>query len=149
MRACDLFDQYRDGELGDSKRADFDAHLASCEECRMRMALLDNLVLAIKQDITQTPDLADIIARKAFQKPSSWDALVASWFKPRFAMVAACLVIALFSCLWFLPGNRSIASYTEYEILLNQAEASNLAGNLLVKNDNELVLQFVQEENIQ
>lgn len=149
MHTCDLFDKYRDEELEDSERNVFASHLASCEECRMRMSLLNNLVYVLKQDVMQAPDLADRIARKAFQKASSWDALVASWFKPRFAMAAAGLVLVLFSFMWLLPGNQAIASYTEYEILLNQAEASNLAGNLLVKNDNELVLQFVQGGNIQ
>jgi hypothetical protein len=146
MRACDLFDKYRDGELGDSERNAFASHLVTCEGCRTRMALLDNLVSVLRQEVIQTSDLAERIARKAFQKASSWDALVASWFQPKFAMAAAGLVLTLFSFLWLLPANRSIASYTEYEILLNQADASNLAGNLLVKNDNELVLQFMQGE---
>jgi anti-sigma factor RsiW len=149
MCTCDLFDKYRDGELEDSARNAFASHLAACEECRMRAALLDNLVSVLRQDVVQTFDLADRIARKAFQKTTSWDALVASWFRPKFAMAAVGLALALFSCLWFLPGNQSTASYTEYEILLNQADASNLAGNLLANNDNELALQFMQGGNIQ
>jgi hypothetical protein len=149
MNTCDLFDKYRDQELEDSARNAFASHLTTCAECRMRMALLDNLVSVLRQDVIQTTDLANRIARKAFQKASSWDALVASWFKPRFAMAAAGLALVLVCCLWFLPTNRSMASYTEYEILLNQADASNLAGNLLVNNDNELVLQLMQGGNIQ
>ena len=149
MHTCDLFDKYRDGELEDSVRNAFASHLTTCEECRMRMALLNNLVSVLKQDPIQISDLADRIAQKAFQKASSWDALVASWFRPKFAMAAVGLILALFSFLWFVPENQSRASYTEYEILLNQADASNLAGKLLVKNDNELALQFMQEGNIQ
>jgi AICAR transformylase/IMP cyclohydrolase PurH len=113
------------------------------------MALLNNLVSVLRQDSIQTSDLSDLIAKKAFQKTSSWDALVASWFRPKFAMAAVGLILALFSFLWFVPESQSRASYTEYEILLNQADASNLAGKLLVNNDNELVLQFMQGGNIQ
>jgi anti-sigma factor RsiW len=149
MRACDLFDKYRDGELEDSARNAFTSHLATCEECRMRMALLNNLVSVLRLDSIQTSDISDRIAQKAFQKASSWDALVASLFKPRFAVAAAGLILALFSFLWFVPENQSRVSYTEYEILLNQADASNLAGKLLIKNDNELVLQFMQGGDIQ
>jgi hypothetical protein len=149
MRACDLFDKYRDGELEDSARNAFTSHLATCEECQMRMALLNNLVFLLRQDSIQTSDISDLIAQKAFQKASSWDALVASWFRPKFAVAAVGLVLVLFSFLLFVPENQSRVSYTEYEVLLNQADASNLAGKLLVKNDNELVLQFMQGGNIQ
>jgi anti-sigma factor RsiW len=149
MRICDLLDKYRDGELDDSARNMFASHLAACEECRMRMALLDNLVSILRQETIQTTDLADRIARKAFEKGTSWDVLVLSWFRPRFAMAAVGLVLALCSCLWLLPTNQSMAAYTEYEILLNQADSSDLAGKLLVKNDSELVLQFLQGGNIQ
>jgi anti-sigma factor RsiW len=146
---CELFDKYRDGELEDSLRNAFTSHLATCEECRMRMVLLNNLVSVLRQDSIQTLDLSDRIAQKAFQKASTWDALVASWFRPRFAVAAVGLVLALFSFIWFVPESQSRAAYTEYEILLNQADASNLAGKLLVQNDNELVLQLMQGGNIQ
>jgi hypothetical protein len=149
MRLCDWLDKYRDDELDDSARNIFASHLAECEDCRMRISLLDNLVSVLKQETVPMSDLADRIARRAFQKATPWDVLVASWFRPKFAMAAVCVVLALFSCLWFLPENNSIASYTEYEILLNQADASDLAGKLLVNNDNELVLQCLQGGNVQ
>jgi hypothetical protein len=149
MRICDLSDKYRDGELDDSAKNTFALHLADCEDCRMRTALLDNLVSVLKQETIPMSDLADRIARRAFRKGESWDVLVASWFRPKLAMAAVGVVLALFSCLWFLPENNAIAAYTEVEILLNQADASDLAGKLLVNNDNELVLQCMQGGNIQ
>jgi anti-sigma factor RsiW len=149
MRTCDLFDKYRDGELDDSRRNEFESHLAVCEDCRTSRALLGNLVCALQQEKMQPLDLADQLARKALQGGASWDALVASWFRPRFAMAAVGLTLVLFSFLWLGPGASRKAAYTEYETLLNEAEASNLAGKLLVNNDSELVLQLAQGGNIQ
>lgn len=146
---CSLFDKYRDGELGDAGRIRFESHLATCEDCRTRMALLNNLVFVLRQENIQPVDLADRIARRAFSQTSSWDALVASLFRPRFAVAAVGLMFALCSFFWLAPQTQQKVSYTEYETLLNQAESSNLAGKLLGKNDSELVMQLVQGGNIQ
>lgn len=149
MKTCDLFDKYRDGELDVSGRTMFESHLTACAECQTRRALLNNLVFALRQEKIQPEDIANRVARKAFQQISSWDSLVASWFRPRFAMAAVGVMLVLFSFLWFAPGNQQKLVYSEYETLLNEADASNLAGKLLVNNDSDLVIQLVQGGNIQ
>lgn len=145
MSNCTLFDEYRDGELDDAGRTAFEAHMADCGDCRIRMSLLNNLVYVLKQEKVQPLDLADRIARQAFQQAPSWDVLVAAWFRPRFAMAVFGSILILASFLWLIPMNQSAVAYTEYEKLLNEAEASNLASKLLVQNDNELVWQLEQE----
>ena len=146
MKNCALFDKYRDGELDEADRSSFESHMTGCEACQVRMSLLNNLVSILKQEEVQQPmDLADRIARQAFHQTPSWDALVASWFRPRFAMAALGLTLILASFLWLIPMNQPVATYTEYEKLLNVAEASDLASKLLVQNDGELVLQLEQE----
>jgi|LSQX01.1.fsa_nt_gb anti-sigma factor RsiW len=145
-RACALLDRYRDGELDDAGRESFERHLAGCGECRARLRLLDNLVRALKMEPVRTVDLSARIARRAFAPAPTWYTLVASCFPPRLALAAAELGVLLFVFAWFLPGSRTVSAYTEYEKLLNEAEASNLAGRLLVQNDSELLLQLISQE---
>lgn len=145
MNNCTLFDKYRDGELDDAGRIAFESHMEGCGHCRIRMSLLNNLVFVLKQEKAQPLDLADRIARQAFQPAPSWDALVASWFRPRFASAVFGFILILASLLWLIPMNQPVVAYTEYEKLLNVAEASNLASKLLVQNDSELVMQLEQE----
>ena len=82
MQTCDLFDKYRDGELEADGRKVFESHLSACEDCRTKMALLNNLVKVLRQEEVRPLDLADQIARKAFQRNRTWDALLISWFRP-------------------------------------------------------------------
>lgn len=146
-RACALLDLYRDGELDDAGRERFESHLAGCGECRARLRLLDNLVQVLKMEPVRPVDLSARIARRAFAPAPTWDTLVASCFRPRLAMATAALGVVLFVFAWFLPGSRTVSAYTEYEKLLNEAEASNLAGRLLVQNDSELLLQLIPQED--
>ena len=145
MNSCALFDEYRDGELDKAGQSLFESHLSSCGPCRIRMSLLNNLVYVLKQDKAQPVDMADRIARQAFHPTPSWDVLLVSWFRPRFAIAALSLTLILASFLWLIPMNQPVAAYTEYEKLLNAAEGSDLASKLLVQNDSELVLQLEQE----
>lgn len=142
MRNCELFDRYRDGELSSSQKNEFQRHLAGCEDCRLRRALLDNVGFVLRQEKIQMTDLADRIARKAFQKVSSWDSLIASWFPPRFALAAVCVALILCSLFWQAPENQQ--KVYAYENLLNQAESSNLADKLLTDSDSEFVLTLAQ-----
>ena len=40
MRTCKVFDKYRDGELNSVERREFEKHLAVCEDCGTKTALL-------------------------------------------------------------------------------------------------------------
>ncbi|MDR1727653.1 MAG: zf-HC2 domain-containing protein [Acidobacteriota bacterium] len=146
---CELLDRYRDGELDGSQREGFKRHLAVCEYCRTRMALLDNVVSALRRETVQTVDLADRIARRAFGQvaalaaDASWDGLLASWFRPRLAFLAFGTTLVLCALLWFAPGVGQAKEY-EYEKLLNQADAANLAETLLTSSDTEFALTLVQ-----
>jgi len=150
MRTCDLFDKYRDGELGAAGQKEFQSHLSSCEDCRMKTALLNNLVQVLKQEEVRPVDLADQIARKAFRKDKSWDALLVSWLRPGPVLVALSLMLVLFSFLWLLPGNGQVSAYSEYQKLMDEADSISLKASLSqVSSESVLGLWLQQEGNQQ
>jgi len=149
MRICSLLDKYRDGELGASDRSRFESHLASCEDCRTAMALLNNVVHLIKTEELRPMDMADVIARKAFRRAHSWDYEVISWLRPLPALTALTLMLVLCSSLLIISGNRPISTYSEYEKLMEEADASNLGARASqVSNISEFVSWLEQEEGI-
>ncbi len=150
MRTCKLFDKYRDAELNASERREFELHLAACEDCRIKASLLSNLVHILKQEELRPLDLADQIARRAFQQGNSWDSLVISWLRPGPALGALTIMLILFSFLWLRPGNQPITTYSEYETLMDEADAVNLGANISqVRSDSELVMWLEEEGNSQ
>jgi len=150
MRTCELFDKYRDGELGAAGQNEFQSHLPVCENCRTKMALLNGLAYVLKHEEMKPLDIADQIARKAFQKGLSWDALVVSWMRPGPVLVALSLMLVLFSFLWLLPGNGQVSAYTEYEKLMDEAESINSSASLSqVSSENALGIWLQQEGNSQ
>jgi hypothetical protein len=148
MHTCDLFDKYRDGELGSPEQSEFESHLAACESCRTKMFLLNNLVHILKQEESRPLDLADQIARKAFQKDESWASLVVSWLKPGTAWAAALsMMLVLFSFLWLMSGKQQFDMYSEYEKLMNDEAAINLEASTSltqVRTDSEVMLWLAQ-----
>lgn len=150
MNACRLFDKYRDGELTSAERSLFESHLVSCGDCRFKMSLLNNVVFILKQDEPQPADLAVRIARQAFQRSGSWDTLLVSWLRPSQALAALALLFAVFSFLWFAPVGRQKTLLSEYENLMNQADAVSLSTSLAqAGDDSEFVLWLQQEGNSQ
>jgi hypothetical protein len=150
MRTCELFDKYRDGELGAAGQKEFQSHFPVCENCRTKMALLNGLAYVLKREEMKPLDIADQIARKAFQKGLSWDALVVSWMRPGPVLVALSLMLVLFSFLWLLPGNGQVSAYTEYEKLMDEAESINSKASLSqVSSENALGIWLQQEGNSQ
>jgi anti-sigma factor RsiW len=138
MRACKLLDKYRDGELSSAERNDFESHLAACEGCRMTMSLLNNVVHLIKAEEVRPLDMADRIARQAFQRAHSWDFEIISWLRPGPALAALTLMAVLFSSVWMITGNRQVSVYSEYEKLIDEADAVNLGTSLSqVQNNSE------------
>jgi len=150
MRTCNLFNRFRDGELASSERSEFQSHLAICEDCRIKMSLLNNLVLVLKREEVRPPDLADRIARQAFLKDKSWDALVVSWLRPGPVLAAISLVLVLFSFLWLLPGNGPVSAYSEYQRLMDEADSINQKASLSPgSTESALGLWLQQEGNSQ
>jgi hypothetical protein len=147
MKNCELLHRYRDGELNDSKTEDFRRHLATCEACRTATALLDNFVSVMRRETVPMTDVSDKIARQAFQKISSWDGLLAYWFRPRLAFATAGLSIILCAFIWFAPENR-LNDFMAYEMLLDQADASDPASELLDAGDNDFAFVLLQGGNI-
>ena len=146
MNACRLFDGYRDGELTPAERSFFESHLARCEDCRVKMSLLNNVVFILKQDEPRPADLAERVARQAFQQSKSWDALLVSWLRPSQALAALALLFVVFSFLWFAPTGRQRTLLSEYETLMNEADAVSLSTSLAqTGNDSEFVLWLQQE----
>jgi hypothetical protein len=146
MRTCDLFDKYRDGEMKASEQKEFQAHFLFCEDCREKTALLNNLVQVLKQEEIQPLDMADQIARQAFQKDKSWDALVVSWLRPGPVLAALSLVMVLLSFLWLLPGKGQVSAYSEYEKLMDEADSINQKADLpQVSSESALGIWLQQE----
>jgi hypothetical protein len=59
-------------------------------------------------------------------------------------------MLVLASLLQLIPDYRRVNNYSEYETLMNEADALNLkASNLPVQNDNEFEAWLVQEGNSQ
>ena len=144
MKSCELFDRYRDGELNDSQMEEFRRHLVTCEPCATANALLDNLVSVMRHEtVPMMTDMADRIARQAFQRVSTWDSLLAYWFRPRLTFITACLSIALCVFIWFAPESQTGNSMA-YEMLLDQADASDPASELLATGDSDFVLMLIQ-----
>lgn len=144
MNLCCLFDKYRDGELDEVEQGRFEVHVASCQECRTKATLLDNLVGVLRKEV-HSLDIADRIARAAFRKKNSWDALVISWLHPRPVMATVAMLLALFSVMWLVPGWQG-SGYSEYETLLDEAEARSLKSRVLQSgSDSELVMWLEQE----
>ena len=150
MRTCDLFDKYRDGELGSAERSEFQSHLSACEDCRIKMSLLNNLVQVLRQEEVRPLDLADQIARKAFLKDQSWDALLVSWLRPGPVLATLSLMLVLFSFLWLLPGNGQVSAYSEYQKLMDEADSINQKASLEQADaESALALWLQQEETSQ
>jgi anti-sigma factor RsiW len=148
MHTCDLFDKYRDGELEAAEQGEFESHLAACDCCRTRMALLNNLVRILKQEESRPLDLADQIARKAFQKDDSWASLVVSWLRPGPAWAAALsMMLVLFSFVWLMSNRQQLDVYSEYEKLMNNETAITLESSTSltqVRSDSEVMLWLAQ-----
>ena len=152
VRMCDLFDKYRDGELDAVRRGSFEMHLASCDECRAKKSLLDQVVYFIKSEEVRPLDLADRIARKAFETSGSWSSAVISWLRPAPALAVLALMIALCSSLWMISSGNGMGNntYSTFETLIKEADAGDLNAFVSrVHSDNELVLWLEQEGNSQ
>ena len=147
MRDCEWLDRYRDGELDDSRMEEFRRHLASCRECGAANAALNNLVSAMRHEAVPMTDLADRIARRAFQRISSWDGLLAHWFRPGLAFTTACFSVILCAFIWFAPESQ-LNDYIAYETLLDIADVSDPAGELLTVSDSDFILTLLQGGNI-
>ena len=150
MRLCSLLDRYRDGELSAPERSRFESHMTSCEDCRTTMALLNNVVHIIRREDVRPLDVADGIARQAFRRVNSWDYGIISWLRPKPALAALTLFLVLCSSLWVILGNRHASTYSEYEALMEEADASNLdAKASQVRNNSDFVAWLEQEGNSQ
>ena len=140
-------DRYRDGELDDFQAEEFRRRLASCRECGAVNAALDNLVSVMRHEAVPMTDMSDRIARQAFRRINSWDGLLAYWFRPGLVFTTACLSLILCAFIWFAPEsqpNDSIAHKT----LLNLADASDPAGELLTASEDDFVFTLLRGGNI-
>ena len=150
MDKCNVFDKYRDGELNPAERKEFEQHLAVCGDCGTKMTLLNNIVYVLKQEEINPVDQAALIARQAFSRSNTWDALVVSWLRPGPALATLTLVLVLFSFLWIIPGNQQINAYSEYEKLMDETVAIDLGMSVpQASDDSELVLWLKQEGHSQ
>jgi predicted anti-sigma-YlaC factor YlaD len=151
MRVCEWFDRFRDGELDAVQQAQFQSHLSECSDCRGKVALLNNMVHALRLGSAEAPlGFPERVARRAFTRRKSWDVLVVYWLRP--APVLAALIVALFifSSLLLIPGLRSPEptpyTYGEYETLVNESYGLNAAaGNSQVRSDDDLFSWLEQE----
>jgi predicted anti-sigma-YlaC factor YlaD len=119
IRLCNRFDRYRDGELNPVQRAQFEAHLNNCDDCRQRTYLLNNLLHVLKiQPATPPEGLPGYVTHRVFQNSDSWDVVLASWLRPLSAWSAVAVVLVVSVLLWVLPAMQPMNTYTEYEALM-------------------------------
>lgn len=150
MKTCELFDKYRDRELDGEERSRFEAHLTACDDCRTKMARLNNLVYVLNRDRIPEVDLSEQIARKAFEEGRSWDFLVVSWLRPGPAFATLALIFVLFSFLWLAPNFRRVNSNSEYEKLMDEADAVSIGSSISdISSDSDLVIWLQEEGNSQ
>jgi hypothetical protein len=146
MKICALFDKYRDGELGRDEKEKFHVHLQGCADCQVKMVFLDNLTLVLKKDPVMMTDLSGKIAKKAFRQNRTWDTVLIGWLRPGPAFAALSLLCLLFSTLWIIPNYKPTNAFSEYERLLDEANAANLDSNISrIQSDAELVVWMEQE----
>jgi hypothetical protein len=140
MRNCDWFDKYRDGELSDSECAQFEEHMRGCDDCAGNAALLNNFVQSLtREDLKLPVGLPERIARRAFQKSSSWDFLVTAWVRPAPAWYAIAALLLAFSIMWALPSLRQNGTYSDYETLITGNNSmSGSMGALQLLSDDEM-----------
>jgi hypothetical protein len=150
MRHCSFFDKYRDKELNQSERKQFESHLEECPDCRSKRSLIDNIAFVLKQDKAVAPDLAERIALRVFAQESTWDSLVVSWLRPGPALATLTLAAALFSFLWMTNRQSILTNYSEDDVLMSEADslASSVSASQ-VRADNDLLIWMEQEKNSQ
>jgi anti-sigma factor RsiW len=146
MRICALFDKYRDKELNAAERSEFESHLGSCEDCRTRKSLLDHVVFLVRSEEVQPVDMADRIARRAFLRQNSWAAEVISWLRPLPAMAALTLALVLFSSLWIISSNGTVSAYSEYEKLIEEADADYISARLSQDSSGNTIINWLEQE---
>lgn len=146
MRICDLFDKYRDEELGTAERSEFESHMDSCENCRMKKALLDHVVFLVRNEEVSSVDMADMIARRAFSQAGTWASDVISWLRPLPAVAALTLTLVLLSSLWMLSGNGKVSLYSQYEQLLEEANGENLGARLSQTGNDDIMVDWLEQE---
>jgi hypothetical protein len=112
------------------------------------MSLLNNLVRVIKAEEVRPQDLADRVARRVFEREHSWDFEVLTWLRPGPALAALTLMLVLFSSLWIVSRNQQVATYSEYEKLLDEVDAVSLSTRMSqVRSESEFDLWLEQEGN--
>lgn len=113
----------------------------------MTISLLNNIVKAIKTEEVRPVDMADRIARQAFERAHSWDFEIISWLRPGPALVALMFFVVLFSSLWMVTGSRQGVAYSEYEKLIEETDSANLGTNLSQIQSGEFGSWLEQEGN--
>ena len=147
MNTCDLFDRHRDRELSQIEQESFEAHLKECNECKAKNALLNNIVQIYKTEERSMPDLSIQIARQAFRKLNSWDALVVSWLRPGPAFAAVAIFAVLVSTLWVYSSFRQSAyTYSEYEKLMYESDSATLDSRALQSRTYSELVELIDQE---
>jgi hypothetical protein len=127
-KLCDLFNRYRDGMLDPEQERQFASHLESCNQCRMHLLLLNNLVHAIRnQDIPDPANRSEMIADRAYEKTGSWDVFMLSWLKPLPVWSGLAVLLFFFVLFWTAPFAGQPTPGSDYEYLLTEGDQQGKA----------------------
>jgi predicted anti-sigma-YlaC factor YlaD len=142
-KVCSELNRFRDEMLDPGQRKQYALHLEQCEECRIRMRLLDNLARTMKS--RQLPELIqnpEKVAELAYEKSRSWDILLLTWLRPASAwsgLVVLSTFLLLFLFLWTAPAPEPVSANSEYEILMDESNSISTRNEALVTlTDDEL-----------
>ncbi len=147
MQLCDLFDRYRDQELGAADRQGFEAHLDACPRCREKTKLIDRVVDALRTEPAQAPiGFPERIARRAFSREEAWDAEVISLLRPKPALIALLVAVFFFSTLWLVPELNRTAIPGEFEALVNETYSLIPGSGVSQVHTDDELLSFLEQE---
>jgi hypothetical protein len=114
------------------------------------MTLLNNVVLALKLGTAEVPlGLSERIARRAFDRHMSWDAMVVSWLRPAPALIALIVTLFVFSSLWLIPSFRQSETIGEYEAVVNESYGLRpVSSSSQIHSDDDLLNWLEQEGGV-
>jgi len=128
-KLCALFNKYKDGMLEAAQRKFFEDHLETCQECRTRLILLENMTRVMGDLCVSVPAINPaLIADRICERKTSWDVLMLSWFKPMPVWCGAAALLIIVLLLWPISFMEQPDQYQS--ILMDEITQANAFSNL-------------------
>ncbi len=97
MNACekyvDMISEYYDGELDEDSRAELEAHMESCENCRNYLIALKDISECTCEDVQEVPDMLSVKVMERIRKHNKKRGFKIA---ARYLGICACIAIIIF-----------------------------------------------------